>query len=124
MPEPLKTGRLEFNPHSGDVLCPRCGSHNLHHVGVTVFDRAEDAESVVQIAVMGATVETTVAPAKGSGNPSSRRHGLAIKFACEHCAWNKDDGIVELTVAQHKGSTEVNWRYSPLTPEQERKLAR
>ena len=38
-------------------------------------------------------------------NPSIRRHGMAIAFSCEHCG----DGF-ELTIAQHKGSTEFAWR--------------
>jgi hypothetical protein len=37
-------------------------------------------------------------------NPSSRRGGIAIRFWCEGCPF-----ISELTLAQHKGSTEVEW---------------
>ena len=44
-------------------------------------------------------------PAAGSGNPSDRRHGLAVAFTCEACPFQG-----ELTVAQHKGATLVGWR--------------
>jgi hypothetical protein len=57
-----------------------------------------------------------MATSEGSGNPSSRRQGLAIRFFCEGCGGADSDDIIELTVAQHKGSTELAWRYSPAKP--------
>ena len=42
---------------------------------------------------------------KGSGNPSWRRHGLAICFECEFCGRTS-----ELTIAQHKGQSLLAWR--------------
>jgi hypothetical protein len=41
-------------------------------------------------------------------NPSERRQGLAIAFSCEDC-----DAKLELTIAQHKGNTIVEWRLQP-----------
>ena len=38
------------------------------------------------------------------GNPSARRDGLAIRFWCESC-----DARPVLTIAQHKGSTLVEF---------------
>ena len=42
---------------------------------------------------------------KRSGNPSLRRHGLAICFECEFCG-----RTIELTIAQHKGQSLLAWR--------------
>ena len=95
---------VEFDKDSPDwLLCPNCREFYLHHDRVTVFGRVQaDAPSTaLEIEDMRVRV---VRDAKG--NPSSRRHGLAIRFWCEHC-----DVISELTVAQHKGITMVEWRY-------------
>lgn len=51
-------------------------------------------------------------PSENSGNPSSRRSGLCISFAREVCK-GIDDNVLELTISQHKGTTEIGWRYSP-----------
>lgn len=77
-----------------DLLCPRCGADNLHHGAVNRYDRAED----------GAEAPYN----RAEGNPSARRGGLTVDFECEGCG----DGI-QLTLAQHKGSTEIGWRYTP-----------
>jgi hypothetical protein len=65
---------------SSDLLCPRCGSGYLCHTGAVFFDRGEDGEHLVRIAVEGSKVGTTVVPSLGSGNPSSRRHGMTVQF--------------------------------------------
>jgi hypothetical protein len=90
------------------LVCPECGFQGgLHHAGVTIYDRDEDAEFTrVTICVDAVSVEM-VASARCS-NPSSRRHGLAIGFWCECCSLH-----AELTIAQHKGITELCWRQLP-----------
>jgi hypothetical protein len=89
------------------LLCPRCGSDYLHHTGLTVFDRGEDADRVTQTDVSGGKV--SINPnALGANNPSSRRDGITIDFWCEACG---DDQPVKLTLAQHKGNTEIGWVY-------------
>jgi hypothetical protein len=98
----------------GSVLefrCPRCGGEYLHHTGAVFFERGEDAETLVKIEVDGANTSTSVAPSAGSGNPSSRRHGMYVRFACEQCTTPGD--ILQLNIAQHKGATEVSWTFSP-----------
>lgn len=97
-----------------DLICPRCGADNLHHLGVAVFDRNEDAPLTVKTLVEGATVAVAVLASEGSANPSSRRDGLAIQFECEGCGGGTNEDVIELTIAQHKGSTEIGWRYSEL----------
>lgn len=82
----------------GILHCPKCDFEwGFHHEDVTVFSRAEDKDTVV-IAVypQGQQVATV--------NPSARRHGLVVGFWCESCG-----GKFELTIAQHKGSTEIEW---------------
>jgi len=34
------------------------------------------------------------------------------QLACEACK-GIDDNVLELTISQHKGTTEIGWRYSP-----------
>ena len=62
--------------------CPSCRSDYLSHEVVDVFDRKEDAETGLHVKVAGlnATVNASM-----DGNPSDRRHGIAIRFGCENC---------------------------------------
>jgi hypothetical protein len=106
---------------AADLLCPRCGADNLHHMGVTFYERGEDEPNVLRIIqsllVYGedrATSTTTeIVSAARSGNPSGRRNGMAIEFQCEQCGGGVDGKRIELTIAQHKGSTEIGWRFDP-----------
>ena len=86
--------------------CPICHGDNLHQGRVTVYERNEDAEQVLRtiVADRGHLSRDFVANSS-SGNPSARRHGLAIQFECEGCG-----DIGELTIEQHKGSTYLAWR--------------
>jgi hypothetical protein len=95
-----------------ELRCPRCGSQYLHHEGVTLFHRSEDAPSAVRITVAGLSVTTDVVPSS-SENPSSRRNGLSVQFSCEGCGGGSQADTIELTLAQHKGWTEIGWRYTP-----------
>jgi hypothetical protein len=96
----------------GPVLrCPRCGDNYLHQARVTVFDREEDAELTAVTTVAAGLAATHLLPSDQIANPSRRRQGLAIAFDCEGCA----DGI-ELTIAQHKGTTVFAWRCAPCLP--------
>ena len=98
---------IHLHPHTRDgdnaLACPRCGEQNMHHGRVTAFDRREDEVRLTKTTVdRGATVKAI--RARGSGNPSCRRHGLAIRFWCERC-----NRTSELTVQQHKGHTYFGW---------------
>jgi hypothetical protein len=92
------------------LLCPTCGGPDLHHGGVTVYDRREDEERLHVTRVAPSGTESGVVPHEGSSNPSDRRHGIAIEFLCEHCH-HDGDGVHVLTIAQHKGATLVEWRH-------------
>ena len=97
---------IESSQTGWTLLCPCCGGDYLHHVGVVVYDRPrEDAPSY----------ETRIATGQGCdggfggdvparGNPSSRRHGVAIDFVCELCGES-----AELVIAQHKGQSYLAW---------------
>ena len=87
------------------LLCPRCGGEYLHHECVTVFNRSEDNEETVVTEVSAAMTITKLQASNEARNPSSRRDGLAILFWCEYCPFRH-----ELTIAQHKGRTFVDWR--------------
>lgn len=83
-----------------ELLCPSCSGHNLHHDRIEVFERGEDKDHGVHVVVDDgrATVDTSL-----QGNPSSRRHGLTIRFWCEACS-----AQFNLNLAQHKGNTLVS----------------
>jgi hypothetical protein len=91
-----------------ELKCPGCGSEYLHHYEVRIWSRKEDAAHTEQItarALPGATPQALAEITNGEGNPSARRHGIAIRFSCEMC-WQ----ISELTLAQRTGTTMIGWR--------------
>jgi len=85
--------------------CPTCASRYLHHGRVTLYDRKEDAEQVLWTEIEGHELKQDLMMSVDSENPSSRRHGMVIDFWCENC-----DKVHALTIAQHKGCTEIRWR--------------
>jgi len=105
---------LERNSdRTSDLRCPRCGGIHLHQTKVSIFNRQEDEETVFLVTVNGKNTSTGFVSNDESGNPSSRRQGLAIEFDCEGCSTGDPDDVLELTIAQHKGSTEMGWRFTP-----------
>jgi DNA-directed RNA polymerase subunit RPC12/RpoP len=103
--------------NDGLLRCPYCGSEYLHHFQVTTYSRQEDAINVRRVAIQTNTQEhagsfdviAMIVP-NSADNPSARRHGLVIAFFCEMCP-----GISELTIAQHKGVSEIKWRHAGTT---------
>ena len=83
--------------YEAELLCPKCDGNYLHHEQVEVFECGEDAKTGVHIVVGEgkATVDTSL-----DGNPSSRRHGLKIRFRCEQCGAKP-----LMSISQHKGNT-------------------
>jgi hypothetical protein len=86
---------------AAELFCPKCGGNYLNHDKVEIFDRSEDKPLGLHVSVIAgrATVDSEMA-----GNPSSRRHGLTITFACESCGQQS-----VLSIGQHKGNTEVDF---------------
>jgi hypothetical protein len=72
---------------------------------VTSYDQAEDAELVTKTVTVEGVTSVSVVPSEGSGNPSSRRDGIAVRFWCEACKAKP-----ELLIEQSKGNTYVRWR--------------
>lgn len=100
--------------HSMSVLrCPGCREEMsyLHSTTVTVFTRAEDDRLTELTSVSrtphGARIRKDTAESATCDNPSSRRHGITIQFHCELCKAQP-----QLRIAQHKGHTEIGWRYT------------
>jgi hypothetical protein len=84
------------------LVCPGCGSVNMHHDKVEVFERRhEDSPEGFHVAVdcdaASATVDSAIV-----GNPSERRGGISVTFWCEQC-----DAKSRLDIAQDKGRTLV-----------------
>ena len=89
------------NGYDAELLCPSCGGNFLHHEVVEIFERSEDEEKGIHLKVAEgqATIDNSL-----KGNPSARRHGLAIRFRCETCPSEP-----VFTLSQHKGSTHVDF---------------
>lgn len=96
-----------ISPEYGWLLCPECGSHNLHQTATNVFDRPyEDAEIGSVISVDHETGEVHASTrSKLKGSPSSRRQGMTVVFSCESCPVAS-----VLEIYQDKGSTYIKWR--------------
>jgi hypothetical protein len=92
----------------GALLCPSCGGNYLHHAGVAVYDRSEDAKQTIKTMVASGLVASHLIPSGESDNPSDRRDGIVISFWCELCHANP----IELRFAQHRGATLASWRYT------------
>lgn len=92
-----------------DLLCPHCGDQYIHQINVEIFSCTEDAPNGdhwnIPITDMS---YSSGKPFKHDdrlvGNPSARRSGLKIQFACECCGRDS-----YLNIAQHKGTTEISW---------------
>lgn len=93
----------------GWLYCPKCMDNgNLHHDTVQVFNRrVEDDDNGLLVTVEAQAVQATSATGLVSypRNPSTRRDGISVHFYCENC-----DLDAELTIAQHKGNTIIEWR--------------
>jgi hypothetical protein len=82
------------------LLCPKCGSGNLHHSSVTTYFRdCEDGDAI------RATMSKRKVDIDRVGTAPGRRDSLQISFWCEHC----DGKEYALEICQHKGATEVVW---------------
>jgi hypothetical protein len=93
--------KIRLNSNS-ELLCPQCDSEYLHHVGIVIYDRArEDRDTSILVISQPHRV-----PRPLMTNPSARRSAVGILFQCENC----DSDAFELTLAQHKGVTQIEWR--------------
>lgn len=105
------------------LTCPSCDCDNLHQGTVEVYQCHEDHDGICTVAEIMETKITHI-PRHFPLNPSSRRNGLRIYFSCENCH-NEHNGydengeelfvetppLFELTIAQHKGYTNMQFVY-------------
>lgn len=111
MPKP-DLSHLPVFGNLGWVQCPFCDNQTLHHRGVCITDRPEDAEKGFVVLVTGIgdwdrekNLEVrSINDATMALNPSPRRGGIIIEFCCEHC-----DAKPQLGIYQHKGTTLIEW---------------
>lgn len=90
----------------GILLCPNCGFNYLYHRQIEIFERFEDAAKGIHVSVNGEDVKVNT---DIRCNPSTRRYGLQIEFACENCHITSI-----LTIKQHKGNTWVDFEAGAL----------
>lgn len=107
---------VKFTQDPTWLSCPECGEPYLHHLGIELFNRKEDSGDGLHISasvsddfyfnqVEEFKYDENIIKVDSdlSRNPSLRRGGIIIKFACDHC------GPHELTISQHKGLTLMEW---------------
>jgi hypothetical protein len=99
------------------LLCPGCEEAYLHQGAVTAYNRGEDASHTRVTMVSDTGYSDHLIPSDQCDNPSSRRDGIVIVFTCETCherGLNDEPALfetpLELTIAQHKGCTQLGWR--------------
>ena len=97
---------LKFGNREGDLgselKCPECGSSNLHHKEVEVFERHEDARTGLHVQVND---NKALTDGNMEANPSPRRQGILIHFSCEKCPTKP-----VLKIFQHKGTTYMDFQ--------------
>jgi hypothetical protein len=85
------------------VFCPFCTGGYLCHKRVEVFERScEDSSFGITMTLNEGNV--TVGTDAETGNPSSRRSGIRIRFWCEEC-----HSSPALVLYQQKGNTITEW---------------
>jgi len=102
--------KLKFEPaydNAQALLCPRCGSANLHHETVLSFHRAEEDGEVLMTRIEGAECIVNM-PVNNLKNPSRRRGAVRVGFCCESCDKVGHVGVT-LNIIQHKGVTYFEW---------------
>jgi predicted nucleic-acid-binding Zn-ribbon protein len=94
-----------INPRTqmGDAICcPKCRGSNLHQVKiVSEFRFCEDSDGLRTIVTPRGN-DTTY---QESNTMNNRRDNIYIHFTCENC-----DALPVLEIAQHKGSTFIEFK--------------
>jgi hypothetical protein len=95
---------MEVQIKHDTLICPNCNGEYLRHIEIRTFDREEDAPSGTAITLAAGHIVKVDTSSDLDGNPSARREGVSIEFACEGCG-----ATPVLGIAQHKGQTLVAW---------------
>jgi hypothetical protein len=91
-------------PKSLRLLCPCCGSNEIHQFQYEIFQRREDKGEDDDYTLYTAIDHWGDVIKPSFENPSDRRNGIRIFFWCEHC-WETPS----LVLFQHKGSENMQW---------------
>ena len=97
-----------INYFEQEVACPYCKQEELHHMGVEMFARGEDANTGEHISLLANGVDGDkihrVHNHSMHNNASMRRGSILIHFFCEQCQQQPTMFFV-----QHKGHTYAGW---------------
>jgi hypothetical protein len=86
------------------LRCPGCDGTYLHHRSVEWFERDDEDADLGRYVNVAHSMLTQVSVKNQDRNPSARRDGLRLWFACEQC-----DLDAAICIVQHKGQTYVYW---------------
>jgi Zn-finger nucleic acid-binding protein len=95
---------LAFGKVYGDdncLSCPSCGGVYLHQTHLDSWFREENSDVAMHVSTNQNQVRMDH---YNSGNPSTRRDGVLIRFECEQCP-----ATPSLAIVQHKGHTLFEW---------------
>ncbi|PHR55051.1 MAG: hypothetical protein COA47_14500 [Robiginitomaculum sp.] len=84
-----------------ELCCPSCGSNNIAHKNIDIFDRKEGRKHEFHVSVSEGVVKVDN---DLSQNPSGNRGGIKIGFECEGCG---EKSLLKIT--QHKGVTFIKF---------------
>jgi hypothetical protein len=93
-----------FRYYNDSLSCPSCGGEYLHQTHLDSWFREEDSDTAMHVSTNQnqARIDNC-----NTGNPSTRRDGILIRFRCEECP-----ATPSLAIVQHKGCTFFEWRNS------------
>lgn len=103
----MATIKITDDCGDGTLHCPGCGGYNLHHEKVTHFNCG--IRTVVDDN-KATTVDTYKVEEEKHGY---RGNAIRILFSCEMCTGvhPKEDDMYSLLIAQHKGTTYMQWEF-------------
>ena len=92
----------EYDEHY--LTCPNCGHDYMHQLAAEIHAREEDGKAkVIRVDLKTGDITHDA----HHENPSNRRQGLIVEFACENCDFTGT--ISYLGIWQHKGNTVIEW---------------
>lgn len=91
---------MASNTFNHPIPCAYCGSENLHHYEVQVFQRHKEDSPEGTLTEVEEDMVATYTNHSMEDNPSGRRNGVRILCDCENC-----EELTEIRILQHKGCT-------------------
>lgn len=102
--ENVKTAQIGGQYQENALCCPKCGGENLHQVKVeSIFRQKNDGVAVIH------TSDNVDIRNREWKNIHVDSDVLYIYFTCEGCNWEENKPPYVLRIAQHKGTTYVDW---------------